>query len=193
MAHSSSVELMFNHKTDTDFRRDLAIGVGSTLGIIVLAVGIITALYLSIHSVHAALNQVFTQQLSVQQGLLYIGVPVVAAGIVLKIAFKILRGIHHEKQFDYLDQESNWAHFKVACRTRLMPTRRQAIIGACVLIALAGLAVGGYFLLAKFGILHQTVMPALEHKMHLWQHLAYIGGGAVAATALTLLAIHIIN
>jgi hypothetical protein len=66
---------------------------------------------------------------------------------------------------------------------------KQVIGGAIGAIGLAALAVGLYFFFqhvsSAHDFVHDTVIPGLNRNITIWQGVAYIGGGAAAATLAT--------
>jgi len=189
---SSYIKNLFAN--DKSIKRNEIIFASSVVGITLIAIAVITALYLTnTLGTQAAFNHAFTQHLTVGQGLLYIGVPVVGAGLLIRLAVHIYQTHKRNMSIGDIVGLDGTANIRNKTFRDLKPSRRQVIAAAVVLLALSGLAVGGYFLVTKVALVGNMVTPAFQHKLQIWQSLAYIGGGAVLATTTTFLALHIIQ
>lgn len=180
-------------------------GFGIAAVVVILAVGSLTAAYFLSHSFHAFANQTFTQikqtstkllqsQMNIQNGLLYIAVPIVGAALLISVAAHI-----HKKHKELTKERNPFVPTSVHVKNILKassPSARQMKICTAVFVILAALGVGGYFFFQHVSFAHQWLhtqaLPQLQRKIYLWQGLAYIGGGAAALTlipGLTILAI----
>jgi flagellar basal body-associated protein FliL len=163
-----------------------------------LIIGVIVAIGLTIIAVTVAyflwpqpFQNFFTSQISVANGLLFIGVPLVAAGILIRLVIHVAQKYQKEKKDIGIwdDRISVWGHTLKA----LAPTKKQALAAIITTVVIAAVAVGLYFLFIKLDAASEWLnQSVINNNIHMWQAFAYIGGGAAAAITITFLALHII-
>jgi TRAP-type C4-dicarboxylate transport system permease small subunit len=188
MAAIDTIHKVNNQKiqyhANTSVAKGKLIGGGIAL-VVILAIGAIVAAYFVMPSFHNFINNTFTHiqnnQISVGQGLLYIALPIVGAYCIIRFCKK-----HKERMSNDLDLYSDDTLRGLVNTLRsFMPTRKQLIIGAKVLALLTLLAIGGCHLFHFVPATQQWATQAFTHKLHIWEAIAYIGGGTANAALLT--------
>lgn len=170
--------------------------IGGGLALLIVGIGAIVAAYYLNPNFHSMMDNAFSYiksgQMSVGQGLLYIALPIVGASFLIGLTIHLYQKHTYRMETEIRLEKTN--AFKEIWKS-IGPTRKQVVIAAVVFVALAALAVGGYFLFQQVTAAHQwmygTVVPAFGTNIQAWLGLAAIGGGTAVAVLLTGLAIYL--
>lgn len=169
------------------------------------AAGVIAAYFLS-PAVHTFINHTASQiqsgmvnvHLTGQQALLYIGLPIAGACLATGLI------VHVYRKHQRLKRDSLYILDGVSFKDTLKemkPTKRGLaitgiVLSALVLAGLTGFAVMHYVPSANQWM-NQQALPfaqgVLNHKLQLWQALAYVGGGTAGAALIAGLGIRTIQ
>ena len=171
--------------------RKALIGSGSAGIALVIIGGLLTAYFLS-PAAHSWTNaHIFTpltsQQMTVGQGLLMIGLPVGGFFTALAIAIYARHKSMEKKPYAPRIKLPN---LDTAGENRCANERNKRVMkAAAALVLMTILAVGLYLAYHHFPAIQNGFHTALNHKMALWQNMAYIGtpvfvGGLAVSIAL---------
>jgi len=172
-------------KETFNFNKSLIIAIAAPLIAIAVIAGSLTAAYFLSPNFAA----VFNGHMSIADGLLCIGVPIVGTSLLINSAIYIYR--KHQQGKYGLDsfEKDKLQEFKNTLKGLVTPTRRQMIVTGIVLLVLSAMGIAGYLVFHYVPVanqwIHGEVLSALQSNVQIWQALTYIGGGCTAVALTT--------